>query len=743
MRIVILLVMMVGFIYANSSMQIKKGWQLIGVPTSLDVQTSFNNKNVEIVWGFEALTQSWSGYSPDEAKNYKIIEEYTQLYSIESFAALWVFSNNDWTLDIPNVDSLAQAANSTIVLQEGWNLVAIPQKTVVSDRFFGDAIVWKYTQDEEWSVNSDLLDFPSLNVIKESDGLWVKSDKVKIIDIDEQSSKLNTFESREDMLGYIRNMLNMNQYYSINYSNTLEDAVAVTATSDSAKTGDNITSTNLQESGVDEGDIVKHDGTNIFSVDNQNSRIIVSSFDNLSQQIYTPITHIDFSKKSILSIYLQDSRLSVISNVAYLYDKNFTSQVSNFNNFVLDVFDVSDINNINKIATHTIEGRYQDSRLIDGKLYLISQYSPQVEYEYPKVYVETVCKELVNKIDLACREIYTTTGFTSGSKELDRPNCEVIGEYEEWTKNACYQYNYDEQGAWKYDYENPNVVSENLLPTIISNNKSAVELVNNTKFYAPNKLNQRASITTLSSFSIESGVYITNSSFLGNTHTYYASLTALYLVSSEYPMYYDYTHYKDQQMIYKFLLDDTLSYSGRGAVEGRMLNQFSMSEKDDYLRVATTSGWSWWGGGEVSNSVYTLKELDNALKIEGSLTNLGHEGETIRAVRFVGDRGFVVTFKQTDPLYTLDMSDPTEPKIVGELSIPGFSTYLHIIDENRVLSIGRNADDEGRQLELQFQLFDISDFSNPILADKMQIGDKNSYSEAEYNHKALVIELMI
>ena len=189
-------------------------------------------------------------------------------------------------------------------------------------------------------------------------------------------------------------------------------------------------------------------------------------------------------------------------------------------------------------------------------------------------------------------------------------------------------------------------------------------------------------------------------------------------------------------MIYKFSFDENLSYEAKGSVTGSMLNQFSMSEKDDYLRVATTSGWSWWNGGETINSVYTLKNENDALVVDGELTGLGHEGETIKAVRFMGSRGFVVTFRETDPLYTLDMSDNSQPKMVGELSIPGFSRYLHIVDENRVLSVGRDADESGSTLGLQLQLFDISDFSNPLLADKIKIGDRYTYSEAEYNHKA-------
>ncbi len=741
MRNIIILILAVNFMFANEVVQIKKGWQLIGVPTTLDVQTSFNNENVEVTWGFDASTQNWGGYSPDTNKSAKIDLNYTTLTTLEPFAALWVFSKDDWQLNFSQNESISTPENRAIVLYEGWNLIAIPQEIVVSDEFFGDAVVWKYSQDQEWSVNDDSLDFPSIDVIKQSDGLWVKSDETKTINIDEESSKLRTLKSREAMLSYIRKMIDMNQHYYGYYDEVIdtgfevpEEANTVADDGASSTKVSDATTTNLQENGVDEGDILKHDGIHIFSVDNSTAKIVVTSFENITKQIYTPITEIDFSNKNILSIYLQNSRLSVISNKSYYYALDVDDAVSSksimpaySDTLTLDIFDVSDIDNITLIANHTLDGYYQDSRLIDGELYLISQFSPYITYEYPKLYEETTCNTLnLDNIYASCQ-----SSFKDGYE-----SCEYGEDYNLWYDNSCYQYSYDDNGAWKYDYENPIIVSENLLPSITSDNQSANELVSYSTFYAPIKLNQRANITTLSRFSIESGEYKTNSSFLGNTHTYYASLTSLYLVSNEYPLYYDYTHYKDQQMIYKFLLDDTLSYSGRGFVEGNMLNQFSMSEKDDYLRVATTSGWSWWNGGETINSIYTLKQESDALEVEGTLTGLGHEGEIIRGVRFMGDRGFVVTFRQTDPLYTIDLSDPTEPKVIGELLIPGFSTYLHVVDENRVLSIGRNADEDGRALELQFQLFNISDFSNPILADKIQIGDGHSYSEAEYNHKA-------
>ncbi len=739
MKITVLLILIFNLIYANATLEIKKGWQLVGVDSSLNIKEKFNNENIDIVWAFDALTQSWAGYSPDENLSNKIDENYASIDKIEPYQALWVFSKNDWVLSYEQENSLDTPKNNKIRLESGWNLISMPQDIIVSDDFFADALVWSYSKDQEWSVNDDSLNFPSIDAIKLNDGLWVKSDTSKDIYINQESSKLSTFNSRDDMLSYIDKMLRMHNYYGY-----MRDDFMVLAESNDGSAPkssvDNATSTNLQEEGVDEGDILKHDGVNIFSIDNIGKKIMITSFENISKQIYTPITNIDFSDKYIVSIYLQNSRLSVISTNLSEYqfiENDFDSKpMVQSESISLDIFDVSDINNINLLSTYNIDGYYKDSRVVDGELYLISQFTPKYEYEYPKEYVQTICSTLdENEAYATCDMDYLDDGMID-ENEQGLQNCTYGRDYDKWNDNRCYSYNYDEFGAWKYDYENPIVISKNIIPMIKQDNNNPNELITHDRFYAPVKLNQRADITSLSAFTIDSARYNKTTSFIGNVHQYYASQDSFYLVSNEYPLYFDSSRYKEQQMIYKFALNSELSYIARGSVEGKMLNQFSMSEKDGYLRVATTSGWGWWGDGLTSNSVYVLKVEDSKLNVEGNLTGLGHEGERIYAVRFMGDRGFVVTFKQTDPLYTLDLSDPKNPKTVGELSIPGFSTYLHVVDENRLLSIGRNADENGSRLELQFQLFDISDFSNPILADKIQVGDLYSYSEAEYNHKA-------
>ena len=749
MQKILLMISVLGSLQAATlSLELKQGWQLVGIPTSLDINTTFRAGDAEVVWAFDAESQSWQGYAADAERRSKIEENYTLLQEIKPYQALWVFSENDWILQYETQEATREAANRSIPLQTGWNLVSLPQEIVVSDTLFGDALVYKYSADQAWQSNRDDLGLPSIAAINESEGLWVKSEREQSVDLDVAASKLHTFSSRDAMLAYIREMISMQQYRYGDVHILLDQPMALAEDDNAASDGaaedattENATTTNLQEAGVDESDILKHNGQYIFNV--AQDKVLVTSFSRLAAQSYVPITSIDFPDQNIVALYLQDERLVVISHRSYNYygieepvvlapENNSLPDEVDESRYEVAFYDVSDIDHIRRVAVHSISGNYEESRLIAGKLFVVSQFRPEVEYEYPHIYVESSCTiESLESFNGCVTPNIVDVADAVTVSAMPEQTCD-----DEWFENACYLYQYDEKGAYRLDYENPIIVSENLTPTITSNDAEAVEMLEPERFFAPSRLDQSSTITTLSSFSIAEGDYEKNSAFIGDTHTYYASQTALYLLSDQYPLYYDYIHYKEQQMIYSFALDANLSYRGKGAVEGRMLNQFSMSEYQDYLRVATTSGWAWWNGGETKNSVYTLSLIDQALEITGTLQGLGHEGERIRAVRFMGDRGFVVTFRQTDPLYTLDLSVPTAPAVVGELRIPGFSSYLHLVDENRVLSVGRDADATGRVGALQFQLFDISDFANPRLADVMRIGDGNSYSEAEFNHKA-------
>lgn len=157
-------------------------------------------------------------------------------------------------------------------------------------------------------------------------------------------------------------------------------------------------------------------------------------------------------------------------------------------------------------------------------------------------------------------------------------------------------------------------------------------------------------------------------------------------------------------------------YVASGSVPGSLLNQYSLSEHDGRLRVATTldSGTARCCDQQArsESAVSVLAQRENRLVQVGRVDGLG-KGERIYAVRFIGPVGYVVTFRQTDPLYTLDLSDPARPRAVGELKITGYSAYLHPTGEGSLLGVGQEATGEGRRLGTQVSLFDVRDPARP------------------------------
>jgi hypothetical protein len=178
-------------------------------------------------------------------------------------------------------------------------------------------------------------------------------------------------------------------------------------------------------------------------------------------------------------------------------------------------------------------------------------------------------------------------------------------------------------------------------------------------------------------------------------------------------------------------------YSGSGVVPGHVLNQLAMDEWAGYLRIATTRGRVPDPRVESAVSILAPSDGGNLVRV-GAVEKIA-PGEDIRAVRFDGDRGYVVTFKKTDPLFVMDLYHPAHPAILGELEIPGFSTYLHRIDPEHLLSIGFDANDHGSFAYFDgviLQLFDVKNPTEPKLLHREKIGTRGSSSAAATDHLA-------
>ncbi|MFJ7952571.1 beta-propeller domain-containing protein [Lysinibacillus sp. NPDC096418] len=186
----------------------------------------------------------------------------------------------------------------------------------------------------------------------------------------------------------------------------------------------------------------------------------------------------------------------------------------------------------------------------------------------------------------------------------------------------------------------------------------------------------------------------------------------------------------------------TMNFMGTTEVKGAVLNQYSMDEHNGHFRIVTTEGNT---RDEKALSRNHLFILDKNLQQVGAVTDLA-PGEKVYSARFMGDKAYVVTFKEVDPLFVIDVADPTKPTVLGELKIPGFSNYLHPLDETHLIGIGYDTEQryEGYSrrnitvtTNMKMSLFDVSDFKNPKEQSSVKIGGKGSHSEVQYNPKAL------
>ena len=233
------------------------------------------------------------------------------------------------------------------------------------------------------------------------------------------------------------------------------------------------------------------------------------------------------------------------------------------------------------------------------------------------------------------------------------------------------------------------------------------------------------------------------SSIVGEWGNVYASTNALYVAVTNWGWSWFLDSSSDlRTRVHRFEFGDTdgsAVFTGSGEVPGYALNQFSLDEHNGNLRIATTvPDWWWMGSGDDSESYVSVMspQEDGRLITVGQVGGLG-EGEQIYSVRFVGDTGYVVTFRQVDPLYVVDLRNPQTPAVTGELKIPGYSSYMHPIGDGLLLTIGRDADENGSDLGLSFQIFDVNDPTDPQQVAKTVLGDAwNAWSEALYDHHA-------
>jgi len=313
------------------------------------------------------------------------------------------------------------------------------------------------------------------------------------------------------------------------------------------------------------------------------------------------------------------------------------------------------------------------------------------------------------------------------------------------------------------------LTAQDLLPQITVNGGPASALVAETDCYVePKNASFGLDITTITTIDLASDTLARRSRcFIGGSEALYMSSTALYLATSRYtvtPAANSARTVFPQQIstdIHKFALNTgAVDYRGSGNVNGHLgwdsqSRSYRFSEFNGDLRVLTFTGQTGWGAlSDATNpaapapSPATLTVLrersgDKSLQTVATLPNaqrpatLGKPGEQVYAVRFVGDRGYVVTFRRIDPLYVLDLSNPTDPKAVGELQAAGFSNYLFPAGNGLLLGVGRDADERGAVTGVKVALFDVADPARPTQRASYTLGDQSSVSSLEYSRHGI------
>jgi inhibitor of cysteine peptidase len=311
---------------------------------------------------------------------------------------------------------------------------------------------------------------------------------------------------------------------------------------------------------------------------------------------------------------------------------------------------------------------------------------------------------------------------------LDR-EIKVEGSYVASRMIGNYVYIIAQKGAW--------LIESKAQPPMIQDGSETYQIQPTDILYYRNSTEPSYSYTTIMSINTQHPEVSLQSEnlLLGFSSTVYVSQKNLYITVSNW----------SNTTIHKIsLTSGMIKPVAEGTVPGWVLNQFSMDESDEYFRVATTTGRLWWGWrrGTTADQSSAVYVLDQNMKTVGKLEGLAPK-EDIYSARFMGDRCYIVTFKKIDPLFVIDLTNPTSPTILGKLKIPGYSNYLHPYDENHVIGLGKNTveaeeGDFAWYQGIKISLFDVTDVSNPKEEAMIEVGDRGTDSPALSDHRAFL-----
>ena len=495
---------------------------------------------------------------------------------------------------------------------------------------------------------------------------------------------------------------------------SLEDADTISS--------DAYSETTLIENGVDEMDLVKFDGDIIYQSHQGNTgknevRLLRVTEDDASSNLLSTIQTVPTDNSSILGLYFyqkDDTKTLVILSQQYQYgtptcvaddEDCFVALTMPIywasSHYVIEYYDVTIAANPVFNRSKRFKGSFLQSRRISNRLYTVSS------------------------LNIGVR------GFNYAAN------------------------NKSEIDANKTLLEN--LRFQDLVPKITDQNSLEAEWFGSQNCYVPEGITSSAyqlQLTVITSSDLDNG-NVQASCFLGYSQDFYASSNSLYFSEG-----FDWR--SENTRIHQFNFNDLgVEYAGSGTVIGRIGGKFKMSEEGGYLRVLssnqnfnvaidvlsdveseeddtpTPSFFDEVSGAEHYLSILEKVDNERELKLVSRIPNqiddtrIGKDGESLFAVRFINERAYVVTFLRTDPFYIIDVSNPLEPVVTGELEIPGFSTQLFPVNENYILGIGQ-------ENGLKLDLYDVSDISNPVQSSKYQF-ETNYYSPALYDHHSIAM----
>ena len=489
---------------------------------------------------------------------------------------------------------------------------------------------------------------------------------------------------------------------------------------DSADSGGQFSSTNVQVEGVDEPDVVKTDGERILAVTDDTLHLALVSADGSDATLASSLTLNRDGLNSQLwnaEILFDDDRAFVIgqSEQWCWFDDDIAVAESELvepdvptggpiippNGYqgpttVITEIDLSNSDALTVANTLEVRGRYVSARQVGSTVRVVVTSAPaELGFVYPS-----------DNSDLAIDTATETNQRLVAESDL-----------EHWLP--------------RYTLTTETDTSEGLL-------------VGCANIHAPSEFAGFDMLSILTFDSDEAlGAPVDTASIMATGDTVYASQDRMYVTSNvwlpptvdeqERKIWED--KYKTQIHRFSIAVEGPADYDGSGSVDGHLLNQFSMHDRDGTFFVATTEGTP-WGLTDTDNQIIAMEMQGDELVEVGRVDNLGLEGERIFSVRYVGELAYLVTFRQTDPFYVVDLSNPADMTVRGELKIPGFSSYLHPISESLILGVGQDADENGFTKGTKVSLFDVSDISNPMELDVWTLpgGD----SDVEWDHRAFL-----